>query len=188
VQQQRSRATRVRRPSRPQGDGTQRPLGLPAVEDTLLPRAVARLRAAIYAQDFRRWSAGYRPQGGALDAGETLTRKLPCRRDAGVVEAALQPSCDPIAQEWMVRMCAERLDDGALLRLRRTWLKAGVLATDGQGLPPVTGTPHGGTGSPVLAHGSLHYVLEVWVATVVKRPCRGDACLMRYAADTPGQT
>ena len=49
--QKRYRATLVRRQSMPKGDGTQRPLGLPAGADQLLQRAVARLLEAIYAQD-----------------------------------------------------------------------------------------------------------------------------------------
>jgi retron-type reverse transcriptase len=52
----------------------------------------------------------------------------------------------------MVRMWAERMDDGARLRLMRKWLKAGGLDTDGQGLHPGTGTPQGGTVSPILAN------------------------------------
>jgi RNA-directed DNA polymerase len=83
----------------------------------------------------------------------------------------------------MVRMFAERIDDGALLRLIRKWLKAGVLDTDGQVLHPVTGTPQGGTVSPVLANVFLHYVLDIWFEKVVKRHCRGEACRMRYADD-----
>ena len=55
---------------------------------------------------------------------------------------------DTIDHEWMVRMVAERIDAGALLRLIRKWLKAGVLDTDGQVLHPVTGTPQGVTVSP----------------------------------------
>jgi RNA-directed DNA polymerase len=37
--------------------------------------------------------------------------------------------------------------------------------------------------SPVLAKVFLHYGLDIWFAKVVKRPCRGEACLMRYADD-----
>lgn len=54
LKQKRYRATRVRRPSRPQGEGTQRPLGMPAVEAKRLPLASARLLAAIDAQDVLR--------------------------------------------------------------------------------------------------------------------------------------
>ena len=76
LKQKRYRATRVRRHSIPTGDGTQRPRGIPAGEDTLLQLAVARLLEAIDEQDFLRCSSGYRPQVGALDAVDTLTIKL----------------------------------------------------------------------------------------------------------------
>jgi RNA-directed DNA polymerase len=158
-------------------------VGIPAVEDKRLQRAVARLLEAIYEQDFRRGSDGYRPQVGALDAVDTLTIKLQVGRYAWVVEADIKKFFDTIEHDWMVRMLAERLDDGALRRLSRKWLKAGVLDTDGQVLHPVTGTPQGGTVSPVLANVFLHYVLDLWFETVVKRHCRGEACLMRYADD-----
>jgi RNA-directed DNA polymerase len=183
LQQKRYRAKLVRRHDIPKGDGTQRPLGIPAVEDKLLQLAVARRLEAIYEQDFLRCSYGYRPHVGALDAVDTLTIKLPCGRDAWVVEADIKKFFDTIDHDWMVRMLAERINDGALLRLIRKWLKAGVLDTDGQVLHPVTGTPQGGTVSPVLANVFLHYVLDLWFEKVVKRHCRGEACLMRYADD-----
>ncbi len=61
-------------------------------------------------------------------------------------------SCDTIDHDGMVPRVAERLDDGARRRLRRQWLKAGGLDTDGQVRPPVPGTPQGGTVAPILAH------------------------------------
>ena len=80
-------------------------------------------------------------------------------------------------------MMAERIDDGALLRLIQKWLKAGVLDTDGTVLHPVTGSPQGGTVSPILANVFLHYVLDLWFEKVVKQHWRGEACLIRYADD-----
>jgi len=62
-------------------------------------------------------------------------------------------------------------------------LKAGVLETDGQVLHPETGTPQGGTVSPVLANVYLHYALDLWFDKVVKAHCRGEALLCRYADD-----
>jgi len=53
-------------------------------------------------------------------------------------------------------MVRRRLDDRAFLHLIRQWLQAGMLDTDGQVVHPETGTPQGGTVSPVLAHVSLH--------------------------------
>jgi len=82
-----------------------------------------------------------------------------------------------------MRMLEERLEDGALLRLIRKWLKAGVLDTDGQVLHPVTGTPQGGVISPILANVYLHYALDLWFQKVVTPRGRGEACLIRYADD-----
>lgn len=183
LKQKRYRAKLVRRHYIPKEEGTQRPLGMPAVEEKLLQRAVARLLEAIYEQDFLRCRYGYRPEVGAVDAVDTLTIKLQFGRYAGVVEADIKKCFETIDHDWMVRMLAERIDDGARLRLIRKWLKAGGLDTDGTVLHPVTGTPQGGTVSPVLANGFLHYVLDVWFEKVGKRHGRGEACLLRYADD-----
>ena len=84
---------------------------------------------------------------------------------------------------WLLDMLRLRIDDRAFLHLIRKWLKAGILDTDGQGVHPETGTPQGGTVSPVLANVSLHYALDIWFEKVVKPHCRGEALLCRYADD-----
>jgi retron-type reverse transcriptase len=53
---------------------------------------------------------------------------------------------------WLVDMRRVRIDDRAFLKLIQKWLKAGVLETDGHVVHPETGTPQGGTVSPVLAN------------------------------------
>ena len=83
----------------------------------------------------------------------------------------------------LLDMLSKRIDDKRFLNLIQKWLKAGIMETDGQVSHPVTGTPQGGVVSPILANIYLHHVLDEWFEETVRKHCRGQIYLCRYADD-----
>jgi group II intron reverse transcriptase/maturase len=181
------RAKLVARRWIPKGDGKRRPRGVPALEDKLLQKAVARILGSIYEEDFLPASYGYRPNRSAKEAVKDLRHALQFGGYGDGVEADITGFFEPIDPQWMMRMLEQQSDDKPLLRLIKQWLHAGILEEDGQVLHPATGTPQGGVVSPILAKVYLHYALDLWCEKVVKKARKGTVALYRSADDgAPG--
>jgi group II intron reverse transcriptase/maturase len=163
-------------------DGKRRPLGIPALEDKIVQRAVVSILEAIYEQDFLPCSFGYRPGRGAHDALNEVFRAIVVGKVSYVLEVDIKGYFQNIVHEHLMAFLQQRIKDSSLLRLIGKWLHAGILEA-GRLLPVTKGTTQGAVISPILANVYLHYVLDEWMETVVKPRLRGEMALIRYADD-----
>jgi group II intron reverse transcriptase/maturase len=166
----------------PKGDGRQRPLGIPTLEDKIVQRAAVMVLNEVYEEVFLGFSYGFRPERNQHNALDALYMGLQARKINWVYDADIQGFFDAIDHEWLVKFIEHRIGDKRVIRHVKKWLKAGVLE-DEQWREMDEGTPQGGSISPLLANIYLHYALDNWVKRWRKRHAKGDMIIVRYADD-----
>lgn len=164
------------------GSNKMRPLGIPAYEDKLVQAVMARILNAIYEQVFLDCSYGFRPGRNCHDALKALNAIIENRPINYIVDADIKGFFDNVDHEWMMECLKLRIADPNMLRLIVRFLKAGIIEA-GVSYNTPQGTPQGGVVSPILANIYLHYVLDLWFYKVVRKHCRGEAHMVRYADD-----
>jgi group II intron reverse transcriptase/maturase len=166
----------------PKQNGKRRPLGLPALEDKIVAKAVSLLLEQIYEQDFCDFSYGFRPGRSCHQALHDLRQGLLNNGVQYLIDCDISAFFDNLQHEELLAILRKRIKDSRLLKLIELWLKAGIM--DGKELVfPEKGSPQGSVISPLLANVYLHEVLDQWFADVVVAHCRGKVVMYRYADD-----
>jgi RNA-directed DNA polymerase len=160
----------------------QRPIGVTALEDKIVQRAMVSVLNAVYEAEFAGFSYGARPGRSAHQALAALDQALMHKPINWVLDADLRNFFGSLRQEDLMRFVEHRIGDKRVVRLIKRWLAAGVLE-DGKWTRSEVGTEQGGSISPLLANVYLHYVFDLWTQRWRKTAAQGEVIVVRYLDD-----
>jgi RNA-directed DNA polymerase len=164
------------------GSNKKRPLGISSYEDKLVEKIVAEILEIVYEPKFCDNSYGFRPNRNCHQAIREVIEDIQYRKTDYVVEADIKSFFDTLNHDWLIKFLEHDIADRKFIGIIKRFLKAGIMES-GKMIVKEEGSPQGNGASPILANIYLHYVLDLWFEKVVKRGCKGQAYLIRYADD-----
>ena len=140
----------VRRVEIPKSGGGVRKLGIPSVLDRFVQQSVLQVLQRRWDPSFSEHSYGFRP-GRSAHQAVAQAQQYVREGYTVVVDFDLEKFFDGVNHDKLMSRVAQRVSDKRMLRLIRSFLKAGVME---QGLVSSTevGTPQGGPLSPLLSN------------------------------------
>jgi RNA-directed DNA polymerase len=140
----------------PKSSGKLRKLGIPVVADRVVQTSLKLVLEPIFEADFLPCSYGFRPYRRAHDAiAEIHYLASGNRTYHWVLEADIAACFDEIGHTPLLDRVRHRIKDKRVCALVRAFLKSGVMTATGDREETNTGTPQGGSLSPLLANIAL---------------------------------
>lgn len=172
----------VRRISIPKDNNKVRYLGVPSYEDKIVQGLIVEILNNIYEKIFLNCSYGFRPNRNCHLALLEINNIISNKKINYIVDTDIKSFFDSLNQEILISLIQIVIKDSHFIEYIRRLLKAGILDKK-EIIPSDKGTPQGGLISPILANIYLHYVLDLWFETYIKKQTKGHCYLVRYADD-----
>ena len=138
----------------PKSKGKQRPIGIPAMRDRIVQRAMLMVMDPIWESDFHRLSYGFRPERSVHHAIRTVKFQLQDGKYASgrwVIEGDLSSYFDAVHHKLLLKCVRKRIRDPRFLKLLWRFIKAGHV-DKGLFRAASEGVPQGGVLSPLLSN------------------------------------
>lgn len=172
----------VRRISIPKDNNKVRYLGVPSYEDKIVQGLIVEILNNIYEKVFLNCSYGFRPNRNCHLALLEINNIISNKKINYIVDTDIKSFFDSLNQEILISLIQIVIKDSHFIEYIRRLLKAGIIDKK-EIIPSDKGTPQGGLISPILANIYLHYILDLWFETYIKKQTKGHCYLVRYADD-----